>query len=564
MNWLEIYKPICISQIRNNINEIKKAQLWIENYKKDPQNSKKVCLILGTTGVGKTLLANVLFKQYNYDKIELNSSDVRSQRKISDFLKKTLTYRNIIDMFNEGQTPIGILLDEIDTICKLTDKGGLSEFLSILKHNEKCIIYKKNLNDSKNKKKIKQIKIDDYIKLYNPIICTSNDINDKKITELKKYSEVIYLNKPSDEEMMLIIDDIYEKVNQKIDVNVKKYICEQVNGDIRSLVILLEDLYHYSKGEIINIELLNNYKKAFNVKQEDLQLIQSTKLLMIEKMDIKKSQLFFDIDCLLIPLMIYHNSLDYIKKSDDNLKNKINIYKDIMESLCIHDTIQTNIFVAQDWDELYDIAGIYGSSIPNYNFMKLKNKKPIETNVEFTSLLNKISQMYTNRKLLNSSRFSIGKINFDNDEIIYLTEIMAYYFQEYKSSELDPIDDTSNDPSNDPSNDQSNDALNDPSNDALNDPLNDPIDNILNFKDNNDSKENEIIGKYIKPKLNTSNLIKFMNDYNINISGLENILKIDKFNLKNEKRKKKFTTKIKKDITNFLINQDASLINIID
>ena len=526
MNWLDKYKPIYISQIQNNINEIKKAQLWIENYKKDPSNSKKVCLILGTTGIGKTLLADVLFKEYNYDKIELNSSDVRSQKKIGDFLKKSLTYRNIIDMFHEGQRPIGILLDEIDTICKLTDKGGLSEFLSILKHNEKCAVYKKNLDDTNSKKKIKHIKHDEYIKLYNPIICTSNDINDKKITELKKYSEVIYLNKPSHEEMTIIIDDIYDKVNQKIDNTVKKYICDHVNGDIRSLIILLEDLYNYCGGEIISVELYNTYSKAFNSKQEDLQLIQSTRLLMTEKMEIKTTQLLFDIDCLLIPLMIYHNSLNYIKNSDDNLKNKIDIYKNIMESLCIHDTIQTNIFVVQDWDELYDIAGIYGSSIPNYNFMKLNNKKSIEPNVEFTSLLNKISQMYTNKKLLNSSRFSIGKVNFDNDEIIYLTEIMAYYFEDYKSGG------------------------------SAND------DDEVDVEGDDEGGEN--IGKYIKPGLNSSNLIQFMNNYNINIAGLENILKIDKFNLKNEKRKKKFTTKIKKDITNFLINQDTSLIDIID
>lgn len=114
--------------------------------------------------------------------------------------------------------------------------------------------------------------------------------------------------------MIYIIDNIYQKVNQKIEMDVKKFICEKVNGDIRSLIILLEDLYHYSGGEIISSELFDNYIKAFNVKQEDLQLIASTRLLMTEKMDINKSQLFFDIDCLLIPLMIYHNSLDYIKK----------------------------------------------------------------------------------------------------------------------------------------------------------------------------------------------------------------------------------------------------------
>lgn len=532
MNWLEIYKPIYISQINNNIEEIKKAKLWIESYKKNSETTKKVCLILGTTGIGKTLLADILFKEYNYDKIELNSSDIRSQKKIGDFLKKSLTYRNIIDMFNEGNRPIGILLDEIDTICKLSDKGGLNEFLGILKMNEKCsIASKKNLDEKKSKKKIKKFTFEDYIKLYNPIICTSNDINDKKITELKKYSEVIYLNKPSDYEMIDIINNIYGKVNQEIDNPVKNSICYHVNGDIRSLVMLLEDLYNYANGRTIDIELFDNYKKAFNVKHEDIQLIESTRLLMTKKMEIKESQLYFDIDCLLIPLMIYHNSLDYIKKSDDNLKNKIDIYKNIMKSLCIHDTIQTNIFEAQDWDELYDIAGVYGACIPNYNFMKLNNKKKIEAEIEFTSLLNKISQMYTNKKLLNNSRFSIGKVHFDNDEIIYLTEIMAYYFEDYKSGGP-----TNNDNDCDNEENDEND-VNDENN----------IDNIV---------------KYVKPEFNNSKLIRYMNNYNINISGLENILKIDKLNLINEKRKKKFTTKIKKDITSFLINHD-SLIDII-
>lgn len=522
MNWLDKYRPIYISQLRNNLEEINKAKLWIEKYKKNSQECKKVCLILGTTGVGKTLLADVLFKEYNYDKIELNSSDMRSQKKIGDFLKKSLTYRNIIDMFNEGTRPIGILLDEIDTICKLADKGGFTEFLSILKNNEKCTMYKKNLDEKKKtKKNSKKMTVDDYIELYNPIICTSNDINDKKLTELKKFSEVIHLNKPTIEEMILIIDDLYNKNNQKIDIPVKTTICIHVNGDIRALIILLEDLYYYSNGDTIDIDMYDSYKKAFNAKEEDIQLIESTRLLMTNTMSITQSQLYFDIDCLLIPLMLYHNSLEYIKQSDDTLKKKIDIYKNIMESLCIHDTIQTNIFEAQDWDELYDIAGIYGASIPNYNFTQLKNKKNDNNNttVEFTSLLNKISQMFTNKKLLNNSRFSIGKVNFDNDEIIYLTEIMSHYFEEYKTGLEDKED-----------------------------------------KDNDDEEDDDIeevcTGNYIKPRFNNSNLIKYMNNYNMNISGLENILKIEKLNQKNEKRKKKFTIKIKKDITHFLINQD--------
>ena len=56
-----------------------------------------------------------------------------------------------------------------------------------------------------------------------------------------------------------------------------------------------------------------------------------------------------------------------------------------------------------------------------------------------------------------------------------------------------------------------------------------------------------------KPLKNNSELITFMNSNCINIDDLENILKIEKLNQKNEKRKKKFTLKLKKEISNYLI-----------
>ena len=524
MNWLELYRPKILNDFKTNKEEIQKAIKWIENYKLDYVSSKKVLFIIGNTGTGKTLLGDLILNEYNYQKIELNSSDLRSQKKIGDFLKKSLTYKNVIDMFYEGKKPIGILMDEIDTICKLSDKGGFTEFLDILKQNDKFQTLKKNITD---KKKVKKTKIlpDDYIKLYNPIICTSNDINDKKINELKKFSEVIHLKKPTNDEMIYIIDDIYRKNNQTIDESVKYKICEYSQGDVRRLIILLENLHYLANGNNIDDDLFEKYKKAYKEKEEDVQLIESTKRLLTEKMDVSTSQIYFDVDCLLTPLMIYHNSINYIKNSEDTSKKdsslkKLSIYKNVLESLCMHDTIQTNIFEVQDWDELYDIASIYGASIPNYYFNQLVYKKNTEVTIEFTSLLNKISQMYVNKKLLNSAKFSIGKINFDTDEIIYLTEIISTYFDKYKENINDCDEDDEDD------------------------------DEIENQK----IDKSEHIG-YKKPLQNNSQLITFMNKYHINIDGLENILKIEKLNQISEKRKKKFTLKIKKEISNFLTTQ---------
>ena len=519
MNWLDKYKPKYLKDFKTNKDEIKKAINWIENYKKDFINTKKVLLIIGLTGTGKTLLADLIFKEYNYQKIELNSTDIRSQKKISEFLKKSLTYKNVVDMFNEGNSPIGVLLDEIDTICKLSDKGGFSEFLSILKMNDKYEIHKKNI-DLKKKTKKKNILADEYIKLYNPIICTSNDTNDKKITELKKYAEVIFFEKPNLKDLLLIIDEIFLDNNQEIECETKLELINYSQFDIRRLIIILENIYYLAEGKIINSDIFNKFKLTYKEKEENIQLIESTKRLISHKITFNECDILFDVDCLLTPLMIYHNSINYIKNTEDNLKKKLDIYKNVLKSLCIHDTIQTNIFELQDWDQLYDIASIYGSFIPNYYFNKLKNKK--EINIEFTSLLNKISQMYVNKKLLNSAKYSIGKINYDNDEIIYLTEIVSHYFDNYK--------------------------------DNINDK--DDKDNENNEEDSLSENLNENLNMIQLKNVNNSELINFMNKYYIGIEGLENILKIEKLNKINEKRKKKFTLKIKKDISQYLLSKN--------
>jgi len=518
MDWNDICRPKKLDDFLINKQEIQKAIQWIQNYKNNIPDTKRVLLILGPTGVGKTLLADILFNEYNYQKIELNSSDIRTQKKLGEFLKKALSFKNVVDMFHDGNLPIGILMDEIDTICKLNDKGGMNEFIDILKVNDKY-----ETNKKKNKKSTK-INLQDYIKLYNPIICTSNDINDKKINELKKYSEVIKLNKPSNEDIILIIKNIYNKNNILYNENVLNNIADFCLGDIRQLIQTCYDLYTLSNENIIDNSIFNSFNKTYKPKTEDLQLIESTKLLFTEKLEISRSQILFDIDCLLTPLMIYHNSIPFIKNCEDNSKKKINIFKNILHSLCIHDTIQTSIFEVQDWDELYHLAAFFGSSLPNCLLTNLKNKKDVQ--IEFTSLLNKISQMYVNKKLLNSAKFSIKSLNYDNDELIYLSEIMSYYFDNYKKT-----DNTNN--------------LSDDDSDIDIDNDNEHI-----------NKNNEDIFLSTLPKqhkeTNNSELITFMNKYKMNIDDLENILKIEKLNKTTEKRKKKFTLKIKKEITNHL------------
>jgi DNA polymerase III delta prime subunit len=537
MNWLDLYKPKFLKDINSNKDAIKESIKWIEDYKKDYINTEKVLLIIGGTGHGKTLLAELLFSEFNYKKIELNSSDTRSQKKISEFLKKSLTYKNVIDMFFEGNQPVGILMDEIDSICKLNDKGGMAEFINILKLNEKHQdICNHKLEKKRGKKKNIEISVSDYIQLYNPIICCTNDVTDKKITELKKYSRVIHLKKPSKEELIAVINDVCNQSGLKIEEKIKAEIIEYSGYDIRKLIIFLEGLFYSFNGDKIKNNLFYQFKNIYKEKEEEYQLIDSTKLLMSKKLEIKNSQIFFDVDCLLVPLMLYHNSLEYIKNCGEDNKTKINIYKNIMDSICMHDIVQTNIFEFQEWNELYDLASFYGASMPNFYFNKLKTKKN-EINIEFTNLLNKISQLFTTKKLLMNAKYSMGKANYDMDEVIYIFEILLEYFNSFKEE----FNDDNCSESEDEEDSGINNDFNIPKNLAL------PIEYI-----HSSELKNGIVNNNIFKKEDKSDLIMFMKKYNITTDELENIFKIEKLNKLSDKKKKKFTLKIKKELNIFL------------
>ena len=83
---------------------------------------KKVLLICGPPGIGKTSLAHVILKTYNYYPIEFNASEVRTSKIIEQKLSKIINQKSIMMMFNKT-SKLSIIMDEIDG-CLSGDKGG--------------------------------------------------------------------------------------------------------------------------------------------------------------------------------------------------------------------------------------------------------------------------------------------------------------------------------------------------------------------------------------------------------------------------------------------------------
>ena len=82
------------------------------------------------------------------------------------------------------------------------------------------------------------------------------------------------------------------------------------------------------------------------------------------------------------------------------------------------------MFESNEWENLFDISGFYGTTLPNYECYKLDKKSNNESNyiVEYSMLLNKTSQMYINKKLISESPNLFNNYYFEKDNLYFIVE----------------------------------------------------------------------------------------------------------------------------------------------
>ncbi|MFX1566769.1 MAG: replication factor C large subunit [Promethearchaeota archaeon] len=216
--------------------------------KEEKQISPEAAAVLleGPPGIGKTSIVYALANDFNMEVIETNASDTRTRSTLEKRLKETTKSRGIMDFIMESKEKL-ILIDEIDGIYGVQDRGAIPTVLELIQNTQFPIImcsneYKTNLQPLYNK--IKRYEVQPLHK--NEVIKIAKDILKKEnITNLKSDDLELIIDK-NNGDLRGVINDIQGIGQSKIDQNVRELILNLHRDTLEEIFSLIRDLFKVS------------------------------------------------------------------------------------------------------------------------------------------------------------------------------------------------------------------------------------------------------------------------------------------------------------------------------
>ncbi len=231
--WSEKYRPQIMSEMVGNEEARVAITEWFVKWKK----GTKPLLLVGPPGIGKTTIAYLVAKQFGYDMIGLNASDVRSKSRINEILIPVLGNVSVLG------TPM-IFVDEVDGIHGRGDYGGASALVDILK--EPTV----------------------------PIVLAANSDASDKMKSIKKVVKTIQFKKIPPRLLRVYLENILKKQNAKLSPGALIKVIDKSKGDIRSMINLTQSLVTGFNPQIdqsfesINVEDgVNAFFKANSIEE---------------------------------------------------------------------------------------------------------------------------------------------------------------------------------------------------------------------------------------------------------------------------------------------------------
>ena len=295
--WVEKYRPEHLIDFVGNRKAIQELEYWLKTWN---QQKKKVILLAGPAGVGKTSVVYYLIKKYKYEFVEINASDKRNKKAVELLVGKSSTEGTVLQGARVRKL---ILVDEADGLFGNEDRGGGSA-----------------LGKAASSTKI-------------PIICTANDPSASSLQAAKKSMKVIEFYRLTDDEILQLLQKIAIKEKMKVNEETFIAITKNSGGDARSAINDLEGL---AFGVDINEIQLAPRNQQYTLDDALNKIFKVSNFI-----DVKSALDGVDVDYRELLTYVYEHAY----KQSDTPTEQFNIY----ELIAIADFYLSQCYLKQDW-----------------------------------------------------------------------------------------------------------------------------------------------------------------------------------------------------------------------
>ncbi|KAJ5760038.1 hypothetical protein N7520_007194 [Penicillium odoratum] len=269
LHWLKAWEPIVFPGLARS------RKKKVDQEDNEERMHRKVLLLSGPPGLGKTTLAHVCAKQAGYEVLEINASDERSRDVVKGRIRDALGTENVKgsnveigeNKVRRAAKPVCVVVDEVDGVVGGAGSGGEGGFMKAL--IDLVVLDQRNSNRStENGGQYGKKRKGDTFRFLRPLILVCNDLYHPSLRPLRASSiaEMIHVRQAPLENVVQRVKSIFVREGIPCDSDAARRLCEaawglsarrqrnsknsgSAEGDIRSVLVAAEGVAHKLRNE---------------------------------------------------------------------------------------------------------------------------------------------------------------------------------------------------------------------------------------------------------------------------------------------------------------------------